>query len=329
MTNITEPRKAYKVGGAFEYPEFFSRYQKAVSSPWRVQEASVDTDVRDWEKCTTEEREIIGGTLRGFTTLEQVIGDYWANVAVMFPKPEIVAMARSFSLQEVIHAEAYNHLSDTLGLDEFEAFLKDETAQEKVNEFDREVYSDKVSLGVFSGAGEGVSLFSSFAVLLSFSLTGKFKGLSQIISWSAIDEQLHSDGGSALFRQWVRESGLTDKERNLIKLGFDKVLANEKRFLDNVFGRYSVNGLSSEALLAYMKSRANNRLRELGIYSPEVGYEYDANLSSSVKEWFEPMVFGQKNVDFFAVPKEGGNYISRPSQDYRSVDISKLSLSLN
>lgn len=325
---ITKPRAAFKIEGQFEYPEYFSIYQKALASIWRPQEVSMDSDVRDWQSCTKEEREVIGGILTGFTQLEQVIGDYWCEVAGLFPKPEIVAMARTFSTFEIIHSEAYSHLSDTLGLDEFKSFLGNGTAQDKVNEFNTHTYSDKVSLGVFSGAGEGVSLFSSFAVLLSFVKGGRFKGVSQIISWSAIDENQHSDAGCSLFRQWVREDGITKEEIDLIKKGFDRVLENEERFLNNIFGRYEVNGLSPESLIAYMKSRANNRLRELGIYSREVGYLYDANLSNSVKEWFEPMALGQRNVDFFAHKNDGGNYVSRPTQDFGNLNLSDLNLEL-
>lgn len=325
---ITEPRLAYKVNGSFEFPEFFQRYQKAIASVWRVQEVSFDADVRDWQQSSEAEKEIIGGILRGFTTLEQLIGDYWSNeVCAMFPKPEILSMARAYSMFESIHAEAYNHLSDTLGLDEFEAFLGDPIAQKKIEEFSN--YSGKVALGIFSGAGEGVSLFSSFAVLLSFNLTGRFKGLAQVISWSALDEQEHSDGACSLFRQLVREQGLTNEERALIKSGFDAVLDNERHFLRNIFKEREVNGLTAEALESYMLQRANNRLRELGIYDSTVcHYDYDANLANSVKEWFDVMVMGQKSTDFFAASKSGDNYVSRPSQNFSTVDLSSIDLVL-
>ena len=326
--SITEPRLAYKVNGTFEFPEFFQRYQKAIASVWRVQEVSFDADVRDWQQATDQEREVIGGILRGFTTLEQLIGDYWSNeVCDMFPKPEILSMARAYSMFESIHAEAYNHLSDTLGLDEFEAFLGDPIAQKKIEEFSN--YSGKVALGIFSGAGEGVSLFSSFAVLLSFNKTGRFKGLAQIISWSALDEQQHSDGACSLFRQLVREQGLTDDERRLIKQGFDAILENERAFLKNIFKEREVNGLTAEALDNYMLQRANNRLRELGIYnSTDCHYDYNAVMANSVKEWFDVMVLGQKSTDFFAASKSGDNYVAKPTQNFSSVNLSSIDLVL-
>ena len=165
----------------------------------------MSTDVTDWQEATEEEKAVIGGILRGFTQLELHVACYWGDVVTKyFPKHEIHAMARAFSCSEAVHAAAYSHLSDTLGLDEFEAFLGDPTARAKIDYFVNTV-DPIVSLGVFSGAGEGVSLFSSFAALLSFNLDGRFKGLSQIISWSALDEQQHSDGGCALFRHLDNE----------------------------------------------------------------------------------------------------------------------------
>ena len=56
------------------------------------------------------------------------------------------------------------------------------------------------SLAIFSAFTEGVNLFSSFAVLLSFKLDNKLKGVGQIVEWSIRDESLHSEAGCWLFR---------------------------------------------------------------------------------------------------------------------------------
>jgi ribonucleoside-diphosphate reductase beta chain len=133
--SIREYRQPYKINGEFEFPEFFDYYQKALSSVWRPQEVSFESDIRDWQNSTQDEREIIGGILRGFTQFECHVSDYWASIPNWFPKHEIAAVARAFSLNEIVHAEAYNLLSDTLGLDEFEAFLGDPIAQTKINHF--------------------------------------------------------------------------------------------------------------------------------------------------------------------------------------------------
>ena len=121
---------------------------------WRPEEVSMSTDVTDWQEASEEEKAVIGGILRGFTQLELHVACYWGDVVTkFFPKHEVHAMARAFSCSEAVHAAAYSHLSDTLGLDEFEAFLGDPTARTKIDYFVNQT-DPIVSLGVFSGAGE-------------------------------------------------------------------------------------------------------------------------------------------------------------------------------
>lgn len=323
--SITELREPYKINGSFEYPEFYEKFQKAIASVWRPEEVSMAHDIHDWHECSEEEKEVIGGILRGFTQLELHVACYWGDtITKLFPKHEIHAMARAFSCSEAVHAAAYSHLSDTLGLDEFEAFLGDPTARAKIDEFVNQ--SDPiVSLGVFSGAGEGVSLFSSFAALLSFNLDGRFKGISQIISWSALDEQQHSDGGCALFRYLDREGRVTKDQKQQIISGFEAVLENEDAFLERIFNGYKLKCIDREDLWNYLRYRANDRLKLLGINH---SFSYNRTKSDSIRKWFEPVLIGQVSNDFFALQKEGSMYVSRPEQTFERVNWKKLDLSL-
>jgi ribonucleoside-diphosphate reductase beta chain len=324
MPSITTYREAYKVNGNFEFPMFFEAYQKALSSIWRPQEVSFESDIRDWQNSTQDEREVIGGILRGFTQLECHVGDYWANIPTWFPKHEIAAVARAFSLSEVVHAEAYNLLSDTLGLDEFEAFLGDPVAQQKIGYF-LEERDTKQSLAVFSGAAEGVSLFSSFAVLLSLNLTGRFKGIAQIISWSALDEQQHSDTGIALFKELVNEQGLSLSDHQTIKQGFDAVIENEFSFLEKIFSGRTIPTINMWDAKEYILYRANDRLKRLGICKE---YKFDEAAANRIKSWFHPIMAGATSTDFFAQKADGANYISKPTQDFSGVNLKTLNLSL-
>jgi ribonucleoside-diphosphate reductase beta chain len=329
---LTHPPMVYKLAEGFEYPEFFEYYKKAVASVWRPEEVAMGADVTDWQHNLTEsERELIAGVLRGFTVMEMGVSEYWGDVVCRkFPKPEVLAMARAFSFFEQIHAQAYNHLSDTLGINEFEAFLSDPAAQRKVEKFFTECSSEKVSLAVFSGAGEGVSLFSSFAMLLAFNKTGRMKGLAQIISWSVSDEQKHSDGGCDLFKQLVKEVGITDEETSEIRSGFSAVIENEFNFLDNIFDKVdnSAIPIALADLKAYIKLRANNRLAALGLDLTVPMTDEERVLAANISSWFDPMVRGQTNSDFFAQAKDGSAYIAKPSQDWMSVDLSSLDLAL-
>jgi ribonucleoside-diphosphate reductase beta chain len=325
MTSIREYRQPYKINGEFEFPQFFETYQKALSSVWRPQEVSFESDIRDWQNSSTDEKEIIGGILRGFTQLECHVSDYWSGIPSWFPKHEIAAVARAFALSEIVHAEAYNLLSDTLGLDEFEAFLGDPVAQQKIGYF-LENRSVKESLAVFSGAGEGVSLFSSFSVLLSLNLTGRFKGIAQIISWSALDEQQHSDTGIALFQELIKEDPLTSEESESINQGFKAVLRNEEAFLDQIFNGRNLGTITLHDTKQYVRWRANERLTKLGISVPL--FHVDKEAAERIKSWFHPLMAGATSTDFFAQSKDGGNYISKPTQDFSGVNLKTLDLLL-
>ena len=283
------------------------------------------TDVTDWQEASQEEKSVIGGILRGFTQLELHVSCYWGDVVTnYFPKHEIHAMARAFSCSEAVHAAAYSHLSDTLGLDEFEAFLGDPTARNKIDFFVNQ--SDAVvSLGVFSGAGEGVSLFSSFAALLSFNLDGRFKGLSQIISWSALDEQQHSEGGCALFRQLDAEGMVSDEQKQQVVEGFKAVLDNEDAFLERIFNGYSLSCIDRDDLWHYLRYRSNDRLTQLGI---DYKFEYDAEKADRICHWFEPVLKGQVSNDFFAHSKDGSMYVAKPAQEFDRVKWGSLELAL-
>lgn len=323
--SITELREPYKINGSFEYPEFYEKFQKAIASVWRPEEVSMAHDVYDWQEATAEEKAVIGGILRGFTQLELHVACYWGDVITRyFPKHEIHAMARAFSSSEAVHAAAYSHLSDTLGLDEFEAFLGDPTARAKIDYFVNQT-DPIVSLGVFSGAGEGVSLFSSFAALLSFNLDGRFKGVAQIISWSALDEQQHSDGGCTLFRHLDAEGKVSDEQKAEVIRGFNAVLDNEDAFLEKIFNGYKLKCIDRDDLWHYLRHRANDRLSALNI---SYGFDYDKTKADSIRKWFEPVLRGQVSNDFFALQKEGSMYVAKPSQTFERVNWKKLDLSL-
>lgn len=323
--SIRTYREAYKTEQGFEYPYFFDQYQKALASVWRPQEVSFESDIRDWQNASSDEKEIVGGILRGFTQLECHVSDYWARIPEWFPKHEIAAVARMFSLSEVIHGEAYNLLSDTLGLNEFEAFLGDPVAQKKIGFF-LDKRGVKESLAIFSGAGEGVSLFSSFSVLLSLNLTGRFKGVAQIISWSINDEQQHSDTGIALFRELVKEDPLTLSETRTITEGFDAVISNEFSFLDKIFKGRTLGTVRKDDVREYILYRANDRLARLGV---EKMYKFDETKARNIKEWFHPLMKGATSTDFFAQKADGANYIAKPTQDFLGVNLKTLDLVLS
>lgn len=328
MSSILEHnRMVFKTENGFDFPQFAEIFKHTRRSIWTEEEVSMEGDLRDWQfNSTPEERAVIAGILKGFVSAELGIGCYWADrVCKIFPKPEIIAMARAFSFFESIHAFAYSYLNDVLGLNEYEEFINDPIACSKIETFFSE-YSDKVSLAVFSGAGEGVSLFNSFAVLLSFNKDGRYKGLAQIISWSAIDEQTHSEAGCRLFRELINETGLNAEEEEAIYEGFRLVVEKEFAFIDHIFNSASISSIDADELKYYVLNRANERLLTLGLNQIFKLSTEELSKAKSLSSWFDPMIKGASSADFFAQAKSGDNYVSKPTQDFMSVDLSSLDL---
>ena len=89
--------------------------------------------IKDWnEKLTKKEKNLVGNILLGFAQTECAVSDYWTQKVVSwFPKHEIQQMAMMFGSQETIHAVAYSYLNETLGLENFEAFLQDKATMER------------------------------------------------------------------------------------------------------------------------------------------------------------------------------------------------------
>ncbi len=157
---LFDERIAYK---PFEYPEYYTEgWLKQAQAFWLHTEIPMQGDVKDWkEKLTDEEKNLVGNILLGFAQTECAVSDYWTQKVVgWFPKHEIQQMAMMFGSQETIHAVAYSYLNETLGLENFEAFLHEEAT---ANRFDNLVgYNGDDprgiarSLAVFSPSREGV-----------------------------------------------------------------------------------------------------------------------------------------------------------------------------
>ena len=299
---ITDVRNYYK---PFEYQIAFDFYKDQHRAHWLADEVPLASDLNDWKlKLTESEKSLIGNILKSFAQTEVHVNDYWSTkVSVWFPKPEIQAMARVFADFESIHAEAYARLNEELGLDDFKAFLEDEVSKAKIErliETPGETIEDRaVSLAIFSAFTEGVNLFSSFAVLMSFQLRNLMKGTGQIVEWSVRDESLHSKAGCWLFRTLLEEQPElnTDELREKIIEACNLSVQLEFDFIDKAFEMGSVEGLNKEQLKNFIKARANEKMIELGYKA--IYNDIDPNLLKQI-EWFGHLTSGKTQQDFFA-----------------------------
>ena len=298
-------RIAYK---PFEYPEYYTEgWLKQAQAFWLHTEIPMSGDVKDWnEKLTAAEKNLVGNILLGFAQTECAVSDYWTQKVVgWFPKHEIQQMAMMFGSQETIHAVAYSYLNETLGLENFEAFLQDEATMER---FDNLVSYDGSdtrriarSLAIFSAFAEGVSLYSAFAVLYSFQLRNLLKGIGQQMKWSVRDESLHSKMGCRLFRHMCEEDDkLLDDCREDIITAATAMLKAEENYIDKMFEAGDIEGIKAADLKQFIRKRLNEKLQELGYLDLGQYFAFNEEQSSAL-DWFYHLTGGHTHTDFFAV----------------------------
>ncbi len=307
MRDITKERVVYK---PFEYPEAHDYWMKQQQAHWLHTEVPMMSDVTDWKQNLTDtEKNIIGSILKGFAQTETVVNDYWSGLVTRwFRKPEIIKMAVTFGAFETIHAEAYSLLNEELGLDDFSEFLEDETTMAKIenlmnvrdNMDGTPDWTERAkSLAIFSAFTEGVNLFSSFAVLLSFKLRNLLKGVGQIVEWSIRDESLHSNAGCWMFRELMKEKPElnTPELKEDIKQAALLSLKLELDFIDKVYEMGDLEGCSKYDLVSFIKHRTNTKMADLG-YEPVVN---DIDMDSIQRmKWFDSLSAGKQHTDFFA-----------------------------
>ena len=306
-SNLLHERIVYK---PFEYPQAYEYWLSQQQAHWLHTEVPMMSDLNDWKQNLSEtEKNIIGSILKGFAQTETIVNDYWSGlVTKWFRKPEVIMMATTFGSMETIHAEAYSLLNETLGLDDFSEFLEDETTMAKIenlmlvrDSFDgeKDLHEIAKSLAIFSAFTEGVNLFSSFAVLLSFKMRNKLKGVGQIVEWSIRDESMHSEAGCWLFRTLIEENPFlkTKELEAAINEAALLSLKLELDFIDKVYELGDLEGCSKYDLQNFIKNRVNTKLGDLG-YNPIVT-NIDVTAVERMK-WFDALSAGKQHTDFFA-----------------------------
>jgi ribonucleoside-diphosphate reductase beta chain len=313
MSKLFTERVEYK---PFEYPVYYTEgWLKQAQAFWLHTEIQMQGDVKDWkENLLPHEKNLVGNLLLGFAQTECAVSDYWTGmVTKWFPKHEIKQMAMLFGSQETIHATAYSYLNETLGLENFSAFLHEPTIAKKFEyllsteaDYTHEDLTKSAkarrdvakSIAIFSAFAEGVSLYSSFAVLYSFQLRNLLKGIGQQMKWSVRDESLHSKMGCQLFNHICEEyPELKDEIKYDVEYAAKLMVEMEHQFIDKMFEQGDLENLKAYDLKNFIYRRANEKLIEIG-YFPI--FEYDS-VSADQLEWFYHLTGGVTHTDFFAI----------------------------
>lgn len=303
---IFDKRISYK---PFEYPEIMQFIEAINRSFWVHSEVDFTADIQDFHsQLYLHEKNAIKNALLAIAQIEVSVKTFWGNLYNHLPKPEFNGLGATFAECEFRHSEAYSRLLEVLGYnDEFLNVVEIPAVKRRIDfltevlkhansETPKEYVS---SLLLFSILIENVSLFSQFAIILSFTrFKGFMKNVSNIIAWTSVDEQIHANAGIFLINK-IREEQpnlLTDSDIDKIYELVDESLELENDILDWIFELGEIDKVSKENLLNFMKYRVDDSLKKIGMQS-----KY--NITSEQYKpmvWFEEEVFANSLDDFFA-----------------------------
>jgi ribonucleoside-diphosphate reductase beta chain len=298
---LTDERHNFK---PFSYPWAYEAWLKHEQSHWLHTEVPMLEDTKDWKKrLTKEEKQFLTHIFRFFTQGDiDVAGGYVRNYLPYFPQPEVRMMLLGFAAREALHVAAYSHLIETLGLPEttYNQFLEYQEMRDKhdyildISSKNGDKQSTATHIATFSAFTEGMQLFSSFIMLLNFPRHGKMKGMGQIVTWSIVDETMHTENMIKLFKEYIKENPeiWNDELKGKLYTIAERMVQLEDKFIDLAFSMGEMEGLSSAEVKQYIRYIADRRLISLGLKGIN-------KVKRNPLPWVEEMINAPTHTNFF------------------------------
>jgi ribonucleoside-diphosphate reductase beta chain len=304
--SIFEKRVNYK---PFEYPEVLKFTSAMNNSFWVHSEVDFTADVQDFHAYLQEaDRQAVKKSLLAIAQIEVAVKTFWGNLYQHLPKPEFNGLGSTFAECEFRHSEAYSRLLEVMGYnDEFNNLIQIPVIRKRVEYLSSVLSSSKsgdrkeylISLILFTILIENVSLFSQFAIILSFTrFRGVMKNVSNIIAWTSVDEQLHANAGIYIINKIKEEHPEIFDADSIEKI--DEVVRTsiqiEDEILSWIFEDGEIENIDRTDLLNFMKYRVDESMERIGL--KKVYHITEAQYQPMI--WFEEEVFANSLDDFFA-----------------------------
>ena len=300
MSSLLEPSKVFK---PFKHPWAVEIDDEHERMHWIQHEVPMGEDVTDWktDKINDNEKAFVTQILRMFTQADVAVGNFYDDLLIpKFQNNEVRNMLKRFSGREVTHQQAYALLNDTLGLPEgeYSAFMKFKEMSDKADfmmDADPSTHSGlalALAKGVFN---EGVSLFASFAMLLSFQRRGLMKAMGKIVEWSIKDETKHVEGVAKLFHAYCGDFPhiVTDQFKHHIYDMARTCVELEDAFIESAYALSGdIEGLPKEQVKLYIRFVADRRLVQLGL-------KPNFMIESNPLPWLDWVVSSTRHTNFF------------------------------
>ncbi len=264
-------------------------YNVGNANHWLPTEINMQKDVEQWRdtNCLSEdERKAFKTVLGFFTTADSIAANNIVLAAykhITSPECRLYLLRQAY--EEAIHTHAYQHIVESLGLDDgeiFNMYREVEAIYNKDNfilSFNEGIFDPNFKTGtfendqkflenliVFSLIMEGIFFYSSFAVVLGFQRQNKLVGSAEQIQYIMRDESAHLNFGIDLINTikaeqpelWTPQfqARIIDLVRQAVTL--------EYTFATTVFPN-GIFGMNEVGFKGYIEYIADKRVTAIGL----------------------------------------------------------------
>jgi ribonucleotide reductase beta subunit family protein with ferritin-like domain len=251
-----------------KHPLVWNMYKKAEASFWTAEEIDLQSDLKDWEKLTHNEKHFIKNVLAFFAASDGIVNE---NLALNFCNEVKIPEARCFygfqMMIENIHSEVYSLLIDTYirdtsekyrilnALDTIPCVAKKANWALRWTDRSRATFAERV---VAFSVVEGIFFSGSFCAIFWLKKRGIMPGLSFSNELISRDEGLHCDFACMMYSMLLNK--LTDEQVHAI---VDEAVTIEKEFVSDALP-VELIGMNSTLMCQYIQFCADRLLMSLG-----------------------------------------------------------------
>ncbi|PIZ04399.1 MAG: ribonucleotide-diphosphate reductase subunit beta [Gammaproteobacteria bacterium CG_4_10_14_0_8_um_filter_38_16] len=300
----------------FKYKWAWDKYLNACANHWMPNEINMAADVALWKDpngLTEDERTIIKRSLGFFATADSLV----ANNLVLavyrhITNPECRQYLLRQAFEEALHTHSYQHIIESLGLDEAEVFnmyrevpsvakkaswalpytqsLADPDFHTGTMENNQRLVRDLIAFYVVF---ESIFFYVGFTQILAMGRRGKMTGTSEQFQYILRDESMHANFGIDVINQIKIENpdlwtpAFQQQVLHMIREGVDL----ELQYARDTMPR-GILGLNADMFRDYLQYIANRRCSQLGLTEQYPGV-------SNPFPWMSEMMDLKKEKNFF------------------------------
>ena len=300
----------------FKYKWAWEKYLAGCANHWMPNEINMAADVALWKDpngLTENERIIIKRNLGFFSTADSLVAN---NLVLAVYKhitnPECRQYLLRQAFEEALHTHAYQHVIESLGLDEAEVFnmyrelpavarkaawalpytqsLGDPHFHTGTPDADQRLLRDLIAFYVIF---EGIFFYVGFTQVLSMGRRNKMTGTAEQFQYILRDESMHMNFGIDVINQIKIENPHLWTEafkQEVIQMIHDGVKLEHQYAVDTM--PHGILGLNAEMFKDYLQFIANRRCAQIGLPEQYVGVK-------NPFPWMSEMLDLKKEKNFF------------------------------